>query len=656
MNAGLIARWTCDLTSDAILESEDTGLGLCSCSAQSYEAALDSFVRRYIPEGPQRQAILPLQRASLLQSFDEDRTHFSCEVCLQPQDQLPMWISASVNLSRSPESGHVECITYVRDITDKTLEEQVFSRLPLLGFDVVGLLYVSTHACRYFRIKKMRPGALYEHLEDYYRSIGEDIEKIVLPEQRGTVREGLRIETIEKALRTSDVYPFTYSMISRSGEILQKLLQFSYLDETHSVLFFCKSDITKQTESEHRQIDALQAAKLEAEHANEAKSMFLSSVSHDLRTPLNGIIGFTDLALKADTEEKRLDYLRKIRSSADLLLSLVNDTLDLSRIESGKYTLSPEPADCSALLNTVVLALQPMAEKKDISLKTSIASLSGEPVLADSLKLQKIYLNLLSNAIKYTPAGGFVKVDLQYLPAEEDSSGVPCDLLLQFKVRDSGIGIGHDFLPRLFEPFTQEHRKEASGISGTGLGLSIVKKTVDLMHGKILVDSEPGVGSCFTVVLPLKKAAGQNMSPAPAATAGVSLRGRRVLLCEDNYLNAEIASTLLGEEGIAVDSAENGKAGLDRFRSSSPGSYDAILMDVRMPVMDGYEATQAIRALDRSDARTVPVIAMTADTFADDLRRQREAGMDAYIAKPVSSEELRRVLQKAMGAGLSANR
>ncbi|MCI1723048.1 MAG: ATP-binding protein [Lachnospiraceae bacterium] len=646
-NDGLVSKFHGDLTAGRILEYENAGkMPFAIEPEMNYDDVFSAFLEHYAPVPEQRQILSRLQRESLLSDYEKGETRFTVKYSLQPVNQLPIFLSSTVSLFLSPETGHIECFTYTFDITDKTLEEQVFSHLPMLGFDVVGILYVQTHVCRYFRIKKMRPESIYEHQEDYYSSIGGDIEKIVLPEQREDVRKGLRIETIQAVLEKEETYPFTYSMFGPKGNILQKLIQFSYLDASHATIFFCKSDITKQTDDEHRQIEELAAAKLEADKASEAKSMFLSSVSHDLRTPLNGVIGFTDLALRTDDEAKRLEYLEKIRTSGELLLALVNDTLDLSRIESGKYVMEPEALDCPELLRNVVTALQPQAESRHISLRISIGPTPSEYVWVDRLKLQKLFLNLLSNAVKYTLDGGTVTVTSGCLSPVSDG----CNY--RISIQDNGVGISAEFLPHIFEPFAQEHRKETSHVVGTGLGLSIVKRTVDLMHGNIRVDSEPGKGSCFTVDLPLMAADPSAAEKKENSSSSAVLDGKHVLLCEDNYLNAEIASTLLRERGILVDCAADGKEGLEKFSASAPYYYDAVLMDIRMPVMDGCEAAKAIHLLKRPDAVGIPIIAMTADALDDDSERRRAAGMSVRVTKPVNPPELFRVLEKAVAERL----
>ncbi len=378
----------------------------------------------------------------------------------------------------------------------------------------------------------------------------------------------------------------------------------------------------------------LQATKLEAEQANDAKSSFLSSMSHDIRTPLNGIIGFTEVALNENDPEKKQTYLKKIKSSGELLLDLVNDILDLSRIESGKLVLEQEAVDSHQVIEKVVTALQPSAEMKGITLKADLSAYPDEMIWVDRLKFQKIILNLLSNAIKYTPKGGTVTLSVQKIDPPQNG------LTRRILIKDNGIGMSPEFMSRLYQPFSQEHRPEAKNITGTGLGLSIVKRFVEFVGGKIDVQSQLGKGTQFTVELPIQLADAQKISENSQTDQHKVLSGKRILICEDNAMNSEIAQLLLKEKGMITDCSQNGKEGLSQFAASPEGYYAAILMDIRMPVMDGFEATQAIRALPRSDSKTVPIIAMSAEAFTEDILAAEQSGMNGYITKPFEPEKL----------------
>jgi len=381
-----------------------------------------------------------------------------------------------------------------------------------------------------------------------------------------------------------------------------------------------------------RQNEQLAAAKLEAEVANDAKSDFLSRMSHDMRTPLNGIIGMTYLTSKLELPDEARENLRNIDTSSHFLLSLINDVLDMSKVESGKVELHPEPYSPSEFRRYINAVILPLCESKNQKFSAEIINPEGCVPVMDKLRVNQIVFNLLSNAVKYTPEGG----DIRYVGSSRTLSDNR--LAMQIRVTDNGIGMSEKFQKLLFDPFTQEGRNDNSEIRGSGLGLAITKCIVELMGGTISVQSSPGVGSTFTVELELDYVRAEdeeNALPKPAAASEEQLAGRHILLCEDNPLNQEIARALLEEKGMLVEIADDGQAGLNAFVRAPDGYYSAVLMDIRMPIMDGYEATRRIRALERPDAKTVPIIAMTADAFADDVRKCRDAGMNAHIAKPV---------------------
>jgi len=372
----------------------------------------------------------------------------------------------------------------------------------------------------------------------------------------------------------------------------------------------------------------------------EEKNTFFSNISHDMRTPLNAVIGFAELGGNEKDDSKKNVYFDKIKSSGKLLNSLIDDTLTISKINSGKLKLNPEPTRPSELFETILDSIGEAAAKKNITFSVDDSGKKDRVVLADRLNLQKICLNLLSNAVKYTPEGGCVSVRIFNDPKDgENPDSV-------FEVSDNGIGISKDFQPHIFEPFSQERRSGYESV-GTGLGLSIVKQLVDLMGGTIEVKSEKDKGSTFTVRLHLKEADSRNAEEnkmIPVKT--YHLKGKKVLLCEDNLLNSEIAAALLKSEGMETVRAENGSEGVKKYRDSAEREYDAVLMDIRMPVMDGYEAARLIRSSERDDAAAIPILAMTADAFPEDIQKCLDAGMNGHIAKPIDPQALFTELEK----------
>ena len=375
------------------------------------------------------------------------------------------------------------------------------------------------------------------------------------------------------------------------------------------------------------------------EKANEAKSEFFANISHDMRTPLNGILGFSNLAGQTNDPSQIRDYLGKIQTSGKLLLNLVNDTLDLSKIASGKFTLSSEVVDSEKVIECVYVPIKSAAEAKGVNFIVDTSKACLGLIRVDPVNMEKIFLNLLSNAIKFTPNGGTVDFRIEHL--DPPVNGATCKVT----VRDTGIGIGETFMPKLFDPFTQEHSPDATDVTGTGLGLSIVRRLVVMMGGSIDVESQKGKGTSFIVYLPIEHVSGDVEKKGAVKEGTIDFSGKKILLCEDNELNMEISKTLLESRGFAVICAENGSVGVEKFSKAPAGSFCAVLMDLRMPVMDGYEAAGKIRSLDRSDATTVPIIAMSADAYPEDIRKGVGVGMNAHIAKPIDAAQMFRTLE-----------
>lgn len=396
-----------------------------------------------------------------------------------------------------------------------------------------------------------------------------------------------------------------------------------------------------------RQLEKEKLLRDQADSANASKSDFLSRMSHDMRTPLNGIIGMTYLTKEMDLSPEVRANLDKIDTSSKFLLSLINDVLDMSKVESGKIELHPEPYDSAVFFGYLESVIMPLCKEKGIHFVVDAQPVADKAPLLDTLRINQVFFNLLSNAVKFTPEGGTVTY---WLREHLTDSG---RLALDAKVTDTGIGMSKKFQEQLFEPFTQEMRDDNSETRGTGLGLAIVKKLLDLMGCDIEVQSTIGKGTTFHLrgefdCVPSANL-GDSTAQADLKPANVKLAGLHVLLCDDHPLNREIAKTLLEKKQVIISVVEDGQQGLREFLNSSTGFYDAILMDVRMPVMDGLEATRQIRKLSRPDAQTIPIIAMTADAFEDDIQKCLDVGMNRHIAKPIDPETLYETLLAAVG-------
>ena len=390
---------------------------------------------------------------------------------------------------------------------------------------------------------------------------------------------------------------------------------------------------------------ALEKSAQEAREANEAKTRFLFNMSHDIRTPMNAIIGFSDLLEKhIDEREKVLDYTEKIKSSSSFLLSLINYVLEIARIESGKAVLKEEVGDLQLLTNTLSDVFEPSVRQKQLTC-TYHTDLVHPYIICDKTKVREILLNIISNAIKYTPEGGHIAVSISETPCEQAGTG-----RYTFRVQDDGIGMSEDYLPHIFEEFSREHTSTESKVVGTGLGLPIVKALVDRMHGTIDVQSKIGCGTTMTVTLPLPLASEEQVRAYQQPVEEqlpADLKGRRILLAEDNDLNAEIAMTLLQENGLEVERAADGLLCVAALQNHPADYYDAILMDIQMPHMNGYQATQTIRSL-RDPRRNIPIIAMTANAFDEDCQKALEVGMNEHLAKPIDLDALFKTLERVL--------
>ena len=409
------------------------------------------------------------------------------------------------------------------------------------------------------------------------------------------------------------------------------------------------SDIDRQAREEMEKNRALSEALARAEEANRAKTAFLSSMSHEIRTPMNAIIGLDNIALRdPDISAHTRDELEKIGSSAKHLLALINDILDMSRIESGRMELKAEEFSFQEMAEQVNIIIQGQCNDKGLSYESHMDGLGDERFIGDPLRLRQIIINILGNAVKFTDPPGHVTFTVKQ--TAQDSTG----RMLHLTMADTGVGMDKDFIPKLFEPFAQEDATTTNRYGGSGLGMAITRNIVTLMKGEIHVSSEKGRGTVFTVDIPLKMAETVRTSddaPSPAPVSSVD--GMHVLIAEDQEMNADILTELLEMEGVTSEWAVNGQAALDMFSGSEDGHFDAILMDMRMPVMDGLDATRRIRALARPDAAGIPIIALTANAFEEDVKLCLEAGMNAHLSKPVDIDKVKEILGRLAGRAKS---
>ena len=393
--------------------------------------------------------------------------------------------------------------------------------------------------------------------------------------------------------------------------------------------------------SRKKQMEALKEAQ-DANAANIAKTTFLNHMSHDIRTPMNAIVGFTDIAMKRKPDKEVEDYLKKIRQSSEYLMTLINDVLDISRIESGKLEYKPVPADLRNMTDTVLSIARGYIENRDLNFYVSREELKTPYVMADELRIREVLLNIISNAVKFTKDGGTISFAAENAPGNDGHH-----IIVRYRISDTGIGMSEEFQTRIFDEFSQENGGARTSYKGTGLGMAIAKQYVDLMGGKIEVSSRQGVGSTFTVEIPLLIAEQVLTEEKEKLRKDMDLHSLHVLLAEDNDLNAEIAIALLEEKEMIITRAADGKSALTQFCDTAPGTFDLILMDIMMPEMNGYEVAKAIRNLpDRPDGKEIPIIAMTANAFAEDIQAALDAGMNAHVAKPIDMNILISAIEK----------
>ena len=400
----------------------------------------------------------------------------------------------------------------------------------------------------------------------------------------------------------------------------------------------------EQGKDEKYKAELLIAAK-KAEAANEAKTEFLQRMSHDIRTPINGICGMVNMADHyADDMEKQTEYRTKIKEASNLLLELANDVLDMSRLESGEVVMEEIPFNLSSIFKEVLIVIKQIAAEQNIRIVWEKKEIIHRELIGSPGHVKRVMMNILSNAVKYNRANGYIYLSCREIPSEQTEMPT-----MEFVCRDTGIGMTEEFQKYVFEPFAQEHTGSRTKFAGTGLGMAISKKLVEKMGGTINLESEKGVGTTFVIRVPFRINTDRSGKVEIEKKSEVSIRGLHILLAEDNELNMEISEFVLRNEGADVTKAWNGQEAVERFRKSRVGEFNVILMDIMMPVKNGYEAARLIRSLDREDAKTIPIIAMTANAFTEDRIRAKEAGMDEHVAKPVDAELLIKVIHNLAG-------
>lgn len=561
-----------------------------------------------------------------------------------------IWVSTRIVVLPDPDSGDILAFYYTSDINDRVIYRKITGQI--LEKRYKNLAYYDFNSKLIYCSNNLKAEQLQFNGHKYNEVLDTFLLYQASVDEKKKVKRSLQINRVVKELEKNETYSVFFLTNQHSNEIkgnplITMKLELFYLDENKDVIVFLQSDVTEIFEQERITRKKMAKALRDAQSSSLAKSEFVSRISHDIRTPISIISSMSEFATNdIDDKEKALEDLSKIKTANAFLLSLINDVLDISKIDSGKIHLNPQPYTYEEHTMNIKNVLETMCEQKGIKcVYKRLNENQKGTIVADIVRMNQITLNLISNAVKYTPPGG----EVSYISISEDLPDAKTRF--GFIVKDTGIGMSEDFQKRMFEPFTQEYENpnRPKGLTGTGLGLSIVKRMVDLMGGTISVKSELGKGTEIKcqIVFPdatrdprYKDYKKQNDNEV---LRDVKISGK-VLIAEDNPVNMEITKRIIHSFGLESDGAENGAIALEKFKASGLHEYKAILMDIQMPIMGGYEATEKIRALKREDAATIPIIALTADAFADAMKRGIKSGMNDYMVKPLEPDKLKKVL------------
>ena len=465
---------------------------------------------------------------------------------------------------------------------------------------------------------------------------------IVSPEFDVPVSDFINMATLGTRLAHTDTISMEYKTRFGSWHLGRFIVKSRNEAGIVTSVLYVAYEITEQKRLELEYRERLMQSMEEAKRANTAKTTFLSNMSHDIRTPMNAIIGFTNIALKYSAPPEIKNCLEKIEQSSEHLLALINDVLDISRIESGMVKYEPVPTNIHQVTDSVLNIMKGFLANRNLNFHLNRNTLDTPYVMADAVRIREILVNILSNAVKFTEDGGTISMEASSRPGQDSQQ-----IMIRYRVSDTGIGMSEEFQKKLFDDFTQEHSGARTNYKGTGLGMSITKRYVELMNGTITVQSKKGCGTTFTVELPLMLAKKEQISDPVLPDQLPDLHQVPILLAEDNDLNAEIATIQLEEAGLCITRVSNGSEAVQCFSDHPAGTFALILMDVMMPEMDGYTATRRIRSLpNRPDGKTIPIIAMTANAFAEDIQASIHAGMNDHIPKPLSMNQVLKIIAK----------
>lgn len=616
----------------------------------SYEEVQDSL-SEYTLNQVDRKKFLEITGVEYLMKCYQSGTHnLRAEFPFRLASGATHWLGVYTKLLTNPNNGEPHAILYCIDIHNLKMSQLVIDAISKQNFDTLFCIDVGAGSAQIyqgdgeifwsqpFSISQM-DASIADYLERHYPE----------PDKEQFIRENT-IPAIAAKMKDIDTYTVNYPLIDDEGHWTLKRGTYSWLDGDRKLMCFTREDITEIVRKEQESKKKLEQINQELVHASNAKLEFLSRMSHDIRTPMNTILGLTALAVdEVHHPEKMMEYIRNINDSGKFLLGLVNDILDMDKINRGEMKLHREPYPYNELIATMKLMFTNPCKQKGIRIHFQPAAVN-KTVMTDKIRLNQIFFNVLSNAVKYTPEGGDIYYETENLLFDENAGCICCD----YVIRDTGIGMSEEFQKHMFQEFAQEGKDAAVTSMGSGLGLAITKSLLDLMGGTIQIESEEGKGTTVRIHLRFELQSEAEATQAAEVSARElpeehhSLEGVTVLLAEDHPLNQAIAKKLLEKQGMLVHCADNGKDALTQFADSDPGYFQVVLMDIRMPVMDGLEAARQIRALDRPDAARVPILAMTANAYGEDIAMTRAAGMNEHLSKPIDPERLYGEIRKCL--------